>query len=125
MKVEDHATKISRLEHTLAKLNDEEDHEAIIEIILLLAAHYVNAGLHAVGKLRVDRDIRHNRLHGELRRGQYFGVESGRIADLLDALERMRPSQIYGKGEDGEAARRAREIYGDIREYCKGVLDVG
>jgi CRISPR/Cas system CSM-associated protein Csm2 small subunit len=125
MKPEDHIKKIERFEGTLQKLADEEDHETIVELYVLMASHYVNAALHAAGRLRPDRDLKHNLLYGSIVRERYFGEESIRIAGLIDALERLRPGQAYGRGRNGEAARRARELYEELEEFCRGVVNAG
>jgi hypothetical protein len=68
MRIEGHFEKISNLEGTLSKLDDSEDHETIIELCMLLSAHYINAALHFIGRLRPDKDIKHNNLPGLLKR---------------------------------------------------------
>lgn len=120
MKPEDHLEKINRFEKTLAKLDDEEDHEAIVEIYVLMASHCVNSALHSSDRLRADRDIRHNRLQRFITREKCFGEESGEISDYLEALEKLRPGQAYGRGRNGETARRARELYREIERLCGG-----
>jgi len=125
MKPEDHINKIKRFEGTLQKLDDEEDHETIVELYVLMASHYINAALHAVGRLRPDRDLKHNLLYGSIVREKYFGEESIRVAVLIDALERLRPGQAYGRGRNGKAARRARELYEELEEFCRGVINAG
>ena len=52
MRIEGHFQKISNLEGTLSKLDDAEDHETVIELCMLLTAHYINATLHFMGRLR-------------------------------------------------------------------------
>ncbi|WP_456474663.1 hypothetical protein [Candidatus Pyrohabitans sp.] len=122
MKIADHLEKIRRFENTLRKLDDEEDHETIVELCVLMASHYVNAALHATERVRQDRDIKHNRLEGFVRREECFGSESARVANLIGSLERLRPGQAYGRGRDGEVARRARELCTEIKRICGGVI---
>ncbi len=125
MKVEDHILKIKRFENTLNKLDDNEDHEAIVELYLLMISHYVNAAFHATGRLRPDKDVKHNKLYGFILKENYFGGEDAKIAILVDSLERMRPGQAYGRGRNGETAKKARELYEEIKDFCKGVIDAG
>jgi CRISPR/Cas system CSM-associated protein Csm2 small subunit len=125
MKPEDHLHKVRRFENTLKKLSNDEDHETIVELCLLMASHYINAALHATGRLRPDRDIKHNKLYGSILREKYFGGESTKLAALIDSLERLRPTQAYGRGRDGETAKKARELYEEIKEFCGGVVSAG
>lgn len=122
MKIEGHIIKIENLEGTLSKLDDNEDHETIVELCMLICAHYINAALHATDCLRADRDLKHNRLPGTVKRQDYFDKESNRISELFQELEDMRPRQIYGTGKNGDTARRAREILLDIKEFSEGLI---
>lgn len=121
MKVEDHLQKLKAIEGTLKKLDEKADYEAIVELCMLISAHYVNAALHKLRITPVDRDIKHNKLAGEIKRrgvGELIGVR-----DAIDALEQLRPRHVYGKGSDGEVAERALETVGRVREACMRVLD--
>lgn len=124
MRIEGHFEKISNLEGTLSKLDDAEDHETIIELCMLLSAHYVNATLHFIGRLRPDRDIKHNKLPSLIKREEYFDENSAEISELLRELEEMRPSQIYGTGKNGNTAKIAKSIYLKIKEFCEGIINV-
>ena len=46
MKISNHTSKIGHLENSASKLNFEEDYEALVEIYMLISAHYINAALH-------------------------------------------------------------------------------
>jgi len=72
MRIEFHVEKINSLEGTLSKLDDKEDHETIVELCMLLSAHYINAALHSIGRIRPDKDIKHNKLPGMIKREEYF-----------------------------------------------------
>jgi hypothetical protein len=104
MKINDHLQKSKAMEGTLAKLDDKADYEAIVELCMLISSHYTNAALHKLGITPIDRDIKHNKLAGE--------IERRRVTELLSAheainkLEQLRPRHVYGKGSDGEVARR-------------------
>jgi hypothetical protein len=122
MKIADHLEKVRRFENTLKKLDDEEDHETVVELCVLIASHCINAALHATGKLRQDKDIRHNRLEGFVLREGCFGEASAKVAELIGSLERLRPGQAYGRGRNGEVARKARELCAEIKRICGGVI---
>lgn len=49
MRINGHFEKINSLEGTLSKLDDSEDHETVVELCMLLSAHYINAALHHTG----------------------------------------------------------------------------
>lgn len=120
MKIEDHLQKLGAIEGTLAKLNKEADYEAIVELCMLISAHYANAALHKLRITPADRDIKHNKLAGE--------IERRRVGELLEAreaingLEQLRPRHVYGKGSDGEVAKRALKMIRMVREVCMRVL---
>lgn len=124
MKIEGHIEKIEHLERTLSKLNNEEDYETIVELCMLISSHYINAALHSTGRLRPDKDLKHNRILGVIKRDEYFDSNSGEISDLIKELEEMRPSHIYGTGKNGSTARRAREILFTVKNFCEGLIYV-
>lgn len=124
MRIEFHFEKINSLEGTLSKLDDKEDHETIVELCMLLSAHYINAALHSIGRIRPDKDIKHNKLPGMIKREEYFDEKSDEISELLGELEEMRPGQIYGKGKNGNIAKKAKANYSKIKEYCEGIINV-
>ncbi len=124
MRIENHFEKIKSLEGTLSKLDDSEDHETIVELCMLLSAHYINAAFHSTGRLRPDKDIKHNKLPGIIKREEHFDDDSAEISELFRELEEMRPIQIYGTGKNGDTAKRAKSVYSKIKKYCEGVINV-
>ncbi|HEX3012749.1 MAG TPA: hypothetical protein VHO92_00550 [Methanobacterium sp.] len=124
MRIEGHFEKINSLEGTLSKLDDNEDHETIVELCMLISAHYINAALHYTGRLRPDKDIKHNKLPGVLKREEYFDENSIKISELFRELEEMRPSQVYGTGKNGNTAKRAKSIYSKIKKFCMEIMNV-
>ena len=124
MRIEGHFEKINSLEGTLSKLDDGEDHETVIELCMLISAHYINAALHYTGRLRPDKDIKHNKLPGVIKREEYFDENSVEISELFRKLEEMRPSQVYGTGKNGNTAKLAKSIYSQIKEFCMGIINV-
>src|SRR3989344_905987 len=111
MKIEHHLDKVTRFEATLKKLDYEDDYETMIEDFLLAAAHLINAAMHQLNNLREDKDIKHNQLFGFLKREQAAGEDSAEIARLIQQLEQLRPSHVYGKGKNGETAKEAERIF--------------
>ena len=68
MKIENHLRKLDRLEKSVLKLDDaEEDYEALVELYMLISAHYVNASLHKLGALNTSKDIKHNKMFSFLK----------------------------------------------------------
>lgn len=124
MRIEGHFEKINSLEGTLSKLDDNEDHETIVELCMLISAHYINSALHYTGRLRPDKDIKHNKLPGVLKREEYFDENSIKISELFRELEEMRPSQVYGTGKNGNTAKRAKSIYSKIKKFCMEIMNV-
>lgn len=122
MKIEHHLNKINRISKTIEKLNDHDDYETIIECIMLLAAHYVNAAMHCLGTLKEDQDVKHNIIYGILLRENKLGDKSKEIADLFLNIEELRPSHVYGKGKNGETAKAAKEAYTKIKEICQIII---
>ncbi|MCZ3366543.1 hypothetical protein [Methanobacterium veterum] len=91
---------------------------------MLISSHYINAALHYTGRLRSDKDIKHNKLSGVLKREEYFDENSIKISELFRELEEMRPSQVYGTGKNGNTAKLAKSIYLQIKEFCGEILNV-
>ena len=58
MRTETHLRKIERLEKSTLKLDIEEDYEALIELYMLVSAHYINASLHKLKALNISKDIK-------------------------------------------------------------------
>ena len=92
--------------------------------MLLISAHYINAALHHTGRVRPDKDIKHNKLPGVLKREEYFDEKSIEISELFRELEDMRPSQVYGTGRNGDTAKLAKSAYLKIKDYCEGIMNV-
>jgi hypothetical protein len=122
MKIDHHVKKIERFQNTIRKLDYEDDYETMIEDFLLTAAHYINAAMHKQQTLKEDKDIKHNRLSGFVQRENALGDLSDEIADLILQLEQLRPSHVYGKGGNGNTAKKAEEIFKRIKEICEGML---
>lgn len=122
MRIEGHLEKIKRLENTMLKLDEEEDHETIVENCVLGAAHCINASLHKLGKLRIDKDIKHNLFEGYLKREKLLEEKSFEVSSLMGKIERLRPSHIYGSGRDGNIARIAKNSYFKIKKICGGII---
>ena len=122
MKIEHHLTKLSRFESTISKLDYEDDYETMIEDFLIAAAHCINAAMHKVGTLQPDKDIKHNLLYGFLKRDKLLNEDSDTLSELIQQLEQLRPSHVYGKGENGNTAKKAEEIFNQIKNTCKKIL---
>ncbi|MDI6643195.1 MAG: hypothetical protein QMD95_04000 [Candidatus Hodarchaeaceae archaeon] len=120
MRIEDHLQKLRSIEGTLNKLDNEADYEAIVELCVLISAHYANAALHKLRITPADRDIKHNRLAGEIGRRKVEELLGIRAA--IDALEQLRPRHVYGRGSDGGVANRALEMVERVRKTCMQVL---
>lgn len=120
MKIGDHLQKLKGMEKTLNKLDEGSDYEAIVELCMLISAHYTNAALHKLRITPADRNIKHNRLAGEI--GQRRVGELLEVREPIVALEQLRPRHIYGKGSDGRVAKQALEMIARVREICMRVL---
>ncbi len=121
MRVEHHWEKERRLLKTIQKLDYEDDYETLVEEYLLISAHLINAALHQLHILNPDKDIRHNQLYGFLLHEEKW-EKSGELANLIQQLEQLRPSHVYGKGKNGETARFAEETFQQIKKICEEVL---
>lgn len=123
MKIENHLRKIERLENSTLKLDDiEEDYEALVELYMLISAHYINASLHKLKVLNISNDIKHNKLFSFLKEDEKLGKTTGEIRDLMKKLDDLRPGHIYGSGENGDTAKKAKEYYEKIKEICNNIL---
>ena len=89
---------------------------------MLASAHYINAAMHKTGYLKEDNDIRHNKLFGFIKKEKIFGKNSDEVANLIEMIEQLRPSYVYGKGEDVEAVVRAKKAFEKIMKICKRIL---
>jgi hypothetical protein len=122
MKIEHHQTKHQRFEATIKKLDDNDDYETLIEDYLLAAAHIINAAMHTLRTVPEDRDIKHNQLAGIIKRDQTLNEQSDEIAGYIQQLEQLRPSHVYGKGENGNTARKAEELFTAIKNICLPII---
>lgn len=118
MKVEHHLKKIEQITGSLAKLEPHQDSELVIEGCLLIAAHCINATMHRLGNLSPDMDIKHNKLFGFLKREKSPADESDNVASLFLTIENLRPSHVYGRGENGNSAETARVCLEKIKQVC-------
>lgn len=126
MKIENHIKRIERLEKSSLKLDDvEEDYEALVELYMLISAHYINASLHKLGVLNISKDIKHNRMFSFLKDGEKLGKDTDELRDLMKKLDDLRPSHVYGSGENGETGKKAKEYHGKIKSICLGILNEG
>ena len=124
MQIDYHLEKIAHLETSLAKLDEDTDVEAIIELVMLISAHYVNAAMHKVNTLRLDQDEKHNRMYRALIKEKRLGDDSQKIWQSLDVIEKLRPKFVYGKGSNGEAVQKAKKHLKIIKTICGRILNV-
>lgn len=106
------------------KLDDKTDYEAIIELIMLLASHYVNAAMHKLNTLRIDKDEKHNRMHRILVREKRLGNDSAEVWASIEKIENLRPKHVYGSGTNGKYAKEAKKQYDIIKKICRRILNV-
>lgn len=122
MKIEHHLNKIRRFQATIARLDYEKDYETLIEDYVLVSAHLINAAMHQLQTLKDSKDIKHNLLFSFLKKEKMLKEESEEVATLILNLENLRPSHVYGKGENGETAKKAEEFYQKIKEICEKII---
>jgi len=125
MKIEHHMNKVKRFEATISKLDYEEDYETLVEDHMLISAHLINAAMHRLGTLKESRDIKHNQLFSSLKKENMLKEKSEELASLVLSLENLRPSHVYGKGENGNTAKKAEEFYLKIKKICEGIINEG
>lgn len=123
MRINHHLQKAQRMKNTIKKLDYEEDYETMIENFVLIASHLINASMHKLGTLRIDKDIKHNQLFGVLKREEKIGKDSKKVSYWIQSLEQLRPSHVYGRGKNGETARKAEKILSQIEEVCDKILE--
>jgi len=121
MKPDDHLEKLKGMERTLGKLDPASDYEAMLELCMLISSHYVNACLHRLGITPVDRDLKHNKLAGEIQRRRVEKLSA--LGDPIDGLEKLRPRHVYGKGRDGGVAKLAMKNLAEVRKTCLSILE--
>ncbi len=124
MKIQAHLEKIEHLEASLVKLSDNTDYEAIIELIMLLASHYVNAAMHKLNTLRIDKDQKHNKMYPVLVREKRLGNDSDEVWTAIEKIENLRPKHVYGSGSNGKYAKEAKKQYEIIKRICRRILNV-
>ncbi|MHA2053615.1 MAG: hypothetical protein ACXAB2_12605 [Candidatus Hodarchaeales archaeon] len=124
MKINFHLDKITELEQTLGKLDTETDYATIIELTMVISAHYLNATMHKINTLHSRRDIKHNKLGGMLRREKRMGKKSEELAKMMLRLEELRPGLVYGRKTNGKHAREALALYKQVKEICGRELNV-
>ena len=122
MKTSNHLTKIEHLENSALKLNFRDDYEALVEIYMLISAHCINAALHTLKAVKENKDIKHNQIFSFLKEGNKLGENTESIRDAMKRLDDLRPSHVYGKGENGETAKNAQECYNIIKEVCSKII---
>lgn len=122
MRINNHIEKLRRFEKTIAKLDEKEDSETLIEDYMLASSHLVNAAMHALGTLREDRDIKHNDIFGFVKKENSLKASSDEVADLVQQIEQLRPSYVYGKGKNGDMAKKAKESFIKIKKICDTIL---
>jgi len=122
MKIEHHINKKERFEKTISKLDRVEDYETLIEDYMLAAAHLLNAAMHKLGTLTEDKDVKHNQLYGFLINEKSLNEKSEEVAGLIQGLEQLRPSHVYGKGENGKTCDKAKELFNKIKSICEPIL---
>ncbi|MHA1977962.1 MAG: hypothetical protein ACW98F_07290 [Candidatus Hodarchaeales archaeon] len=124
MKIKNHLEKIKHLESSLAKLGEDTDAEAIIELIMIITAHYVNAAMHKLNTLRIEKDEKYNKMHRVLVKEKRLAEDSWAIWNALDRIEKLRPKHVYGKGSNGEAIKEVKTHYEKIKTVCRRILNV-
>jgi len=122
MRFKHHKEKVERFERTIAKLDEEEDSETLIEDYMLASSHLVNATMHALGTLREDKDIKHNNIFGFVKKENGLKEFSEEVADLVQQIEQLRPSYVYGKGKNGDTVKKAKESFIKIKKICNTLL---
>ncbi|MBI2522781.1 hypothetical protein HYW19_00155 [Candidatus Woesearchaeota archaeon] len=122
MKISNHITKIQHLERSALKLSFKEDYEALVEIYMLISAHHINAALHALKIIKENKDVKHNQIFSFLKEGNKLGINTDSISNAMKRLNDLRPSHVYGKGENGETAKNAQECYDLIKETCIKII---
>ena len=108
---------------TIGKLSYEDDYETLIEDYMLSSAHLINAAMHKLGTLKPDKDIKHNLLFGWLKDKKGIKDKSDEVAELVQGIEQLRPSHVYGKGENGETAKKAEEFFKKIKTICEEIIN--
>ncbi len=122
MKINFHMEKIAELEGTLGKLNVKDDYATVIELAMLISAHYINAAMHKLNTLYLKRDIKHNKLGGILKREKRMGDDSEDLAKVILRFEELRLGLVYGRKTNGKYAQEAMVLYKKVKETCRRKL---
>lgn len=122
MKISSHFKKIEHLEKSTLKLDLKEDYEVLVEIYMLISAHYINIALHKSGAVKQEKDIKHNQIFSFLKEGNTLGEDTEIIRSSMKKLDDLRPSHVYGKGENGETAKKAEGYYNEVKEACNKII---
>ena len=83
MKISNHITKIEHLERSALKLCFKEDYEALVEIYMLISAHYINAALHELKTIKENKDVKHNQIFSFLKEGDKLGANTDSINNAM------------------------------------------
>ena len=124
MKIKFHLEKIAELEGTLKKLDEKTDYATIIEISMLISAHYINATMHKLDTLHSGRDIKHNKMGGMLKREKRLGEVSEDLAKVMLRFEELRPGLVYGRKTNGKYAQEAIILCQKVKKTCRRKLNV-
>lgn len=119
MKIETHLEDEQDYAQTLSELLQQDvlrRRKLIVEGCVLAATNILNLVLHQQGKLPELRDMKHNRMEGFLRREQPLGSKSKELAELQRALEDLKYKVVHGKSKEEALARRAFELYDQIKK---------
>jgi hypothetical protein len=123
MRTVNHKYKIEAFEKTASKLDLEEDSETLIEVYMLISSHYINSAMHKLRTLKEDRDIKHNKLSGFLKRENALHNDSEEVSASIDQIEQLRPSYVYGKGQNGKSSKIAKDAFEKIKEICERIIE--
>ena len=91
---------------------------------MLISTHYINAALHKLEVVKENKDIKHNQIFSFLKEDK-LGKETEIIRGSMKKLDDLRPSHVYGKGENGEVAKKALEYYKEIQDACNKIIKKG
>ncbi|HSW20492.1 MAG TPA: hypothetical protein VLJ86_24935 [Ramlibacter sp.] len=107
MQAHEHRAAAERIERSMRKCSEENDHEILIEAAMLAGSHWLNAHLHEQGLSQAGDDVMHTYLLSVNQRRR-LRVAQPQAMRLLGAIEDMRPAFVRGDAPDGpEAARTA------------------
>jgi len=118
MKTERHVLDKESYEASLKELlKDPVLHrKLIVEGSVLAATNIANLVLHLSGKLKEQTDLKHNKLEGEILRGNIFGENSFEISRLFRSLEDLKYKVVHGSSDSRQDVEKAFSLYRDILE---------